>query len=276
MALCLAALALVEPVPAPAGEAATADRDGRLALRARQALLKDPALAPLNLGVSVDHRVATLWGPVPSAALARRAAECVRGIPGLVAVVNELRVEPEDGRAPDPVFRAGEALPPAPRPRTGAATTRREAPRWLPAGAGRTAPALSPKRPPAKLTGGSARAAPTGRPGPDPRAGLTEAPRDKPVLVLPSIAVRVPARAGGSDGRPRPSAVGDAPDLEAKVERLRRASGRYEGVQVLVRDGWVYVSAGGARSEDAFDLAQRIADLPGVRRVVVTGPQLAR
>jgi hypothetical protein len=67
-------------------------RDCVLAARARQALVQDNALAPLNLGVSVRAGVATVWGQVPSAGLGRRAEDKVRKVAGIREVRSELRV----------------------------------------------------------------------------------------------------------------------------------------------------------------------------------------
>ena len=63
---------------AGSGTAAADDgvlRDCTLTVRARQALLQDSTLAPLNLGVTVRAGVATLWGETPSAWVGRRAEE---------------------------------------------------------------------------------------------------------------------------------------------------------------------------------------------------------
>ena len=42
-------------------------RDLRLTMQARKLLYDDPDLAPHNLGVIVNDRIAVLWGPAPSA-----------------------------------------------------------------------------------------------------------------------------------------------------------------------------------------------------------------
>jgi hypothetical protein len=83
------------------------DRDWQIAFQARKLFLKDPALAPLNLGVDVRDRVATVWGPVPSARDANRAVEMVRGMEGVTAIRNELRIEPDCNKS-----RASAALQP--------------------------------------------------------------------------------------------------------------------------------------------------------------------
>ena len=85
------------PAIAPADDAAL--RDCVLTARARQVLLQDNVLAPLNLGVSVRSGVATLWGQVPTVGLGRRAEDKTRKVPGIREVHSELRIE----RADDPV-----------------------------------------------------------------------------------------------------------------------------------------------------------------------------
>src|SRR5262245_41730962 len=72
------------------------EEDCQLALFARDKLLADEVLGPLNLGVTVRAGVATLWGTVPSPALAHRAQERIRGVPGLAQVRNDLRISSLD------------------------------------------------------------------------------------------------------------------------------------------------------------------------------------
>ncbi len=71
-------------------------KDCQLTWYARQALLRDEELGSFNLGVSVHSATVTLWGTVPSAALARRAEEQLRKVPGLGEVCNQLRIVPPD------------------------------------------------------------------------------------------------------------------------------------------------------------------------------------
>lgn len=85
------------PSPAPVvwGPAASAEStDCRLTFLARQALALDPLLAPVNVGVSVHAGSATLWGSLPSAAHARRAAAIVAAVPGMTSVQDETHIEP--------------------------------------------------------------------------------------------------------------------------------------------------------------------------------------
>ncbi len=78
------------------GTSPPTEKDCQSALFAREALLNDDCLAPLNIGVTVRSGVATLWGTVPSPALAHRAEERIRLVPGLAQVKNDLRISNEE------------------------------------------------------------------------------------------------------------------------------------------------------------------------------------
>jgi osmotically-inducible protein OsmY len=69
--------------------------DLRYTVLARQALDEDKDLAALDLGVRVRNRVATLWGPVPTAELERRAVARLTRIAELAGVRSEMHVDPE-------------------------------------------------------------------------------------------------------------------------------------------------------------------------------------
>jgi len=72
-------------------------RDLRLTVRARQAVQQDTVLAGLGtINVSVRAGVATIWGVVPSADLARRAVERVGQVQGIFESRNELEVRRSD------------------------------------------------------------------------------------------------------------------------------------------------------------------------------------
>lgn len=72
--------------------------DVRLTTEARQSLNADEKLASLNLGVMVKAGIATLFGPIPSEELSRRAEARVRVVTGLQNVRNELHVAEPDFR----------------------------------------------------------------------------------------------------------------------------------------------------------------------------------
>ncbi len=82
----------VESPPRPPPSALGLIGDLRLTVLARRALQGDPALARLNLGVRVRDGVATVWGPVPSGAVARRIAATLKSIDGIDEVRSELQV----------------------------------------------------------------------------------------------------------------------------------------------------------------------------------------
>jgi hypothetical protein len=91
--------------PAPVQEAEPALQDLELTLRVRQAMAKDPALASLNLFVSVHGRVATLRGRVASQTVIASAKSRLQRVRGLTEVRVELRDDlPENpAKAPRPV-----------------------------------------------------------------------------------------------------------------------------------------------------------------------------
>jgi BON domain len=95
--LCIPCSAGVIAVAPPSAQ--VAERDMMLTLQARRALLRDPVLGPLNLGVHIRNRVATLWGPVPSAELGFKAELCLRGLVEVVEVRNDLLVTGEGAAA---------------------------------------------------------------------------------------------------------------------------------------------------------------------------------
>ena len=105
-----AGIIAVKPASAASEQAS---RDLGLTMHARRLLLRDRALGPLNLGVQVRGRVATLWGPVPSAELALKAEACVRSMFEIAEVHNELFVTGDESVADRsrPAY-----LPPEPRP----------------------------------------------------------------------------------------------------------------------------------------------------------------
>ncbi len=96
--LGLGVTTFIAAVPSAAQADAWNERmqDVLLTIRVRKALLADPQLADLNIGVKVRGRVATLWGPVPSDYHAERAIALLRKIPDLAAVQNHLEIRPEE------------------------------------------------------------------------------------------------------------------------------------------------------------------------------------
>jgi hypothetical protein len=101
---------------ATASELAASERDVLLTLQCRRELALDPELAPLNLGVRIRNRIATLWGQVPSAELSFKAEVCLRGLIELLEVRNDLWVTGENLPVRAPVASPPPAYLPAPPP----------------------------------------------------------------------------------------------------------------------------------------------------------------
>jgi hypothetical protein len=230
--------------PPPVRPAVSPLQDLRLSLNARRALLQDRGLAPLNLSVQVRQGVATVWGPVPSEALANRALNLVRGVEGIDRVRSDLYVNPPvwtlDLPGPATTW-TGSALP----------STDSVSLRVLDGLARELPPAESLLiRPPAVSA--------------LPPAPVS--PRELPRSVRepthpPLVAVKQPLRPATIA---KPVATLDLP---REVERLRTGRAVYRAVRVEVRGQTVLVRAGGAPEEYAMALAEEIRKLPGVRAV---------
>jgi hypothetical protein len=209
-------------------------RDVRYTMLARKVLLGDRDLAPLNLGVRVHNRVATLWGPVPSLELMEKAVRLLRNVPDILDVRNELHVEvPEE---PAPQFLPDRLPPPSPASLPGFS---RADENWR-----GTFSALSTE---SKRPGYPSQATAQAWPAP---AGP----------VLPAI--RVPAP--GSNGR-----AGKAVSADEAVGRLLRADERFRGLRAEVRGQQVHLSGTARRWQDVFDLAASIRPLPQVEHVIL-------
>src|SRR5947209_6585754 len=90
---CAVSPAFVPAAGAPAKADASFD-ELKLEAAARKALLQDKRLGGLNVGVTVRDRVATLWGPLPSAEAVNEALERLKQVPGIVKVVDTTKVSP--------------------------------------------------------------------------------------------------------------------------------------------------------------------------------------
>jgi osmotically-inducible protein OsmY len=95
----------------------------------------------------------------------------------------------------------------------------------------------------------------TGRPDePTP----TPAPSANGVALLPPITL----------DSPRPAAT-TVPELIGAIDRLQKADVRFQQVQIDVQGGLVRLGGTVNRWEEMFELAQAIARLPGVERVIL-------
>lgn len=232
-----------------------AKADLRFTIRARTALQEDPLLAPLNLGVRVDGRVATLWGPVPSAELARRAVVRLQRLPELSAVRDELFLDPwadhvlDRPRVPSlrlplrPAEPGGAVMPVTPAPQFGTpASPRRE---------GGTGGGWRPGAAPAAATG----------------------PRDTARLGAPlpvTPAVRMPASPPSLPTSSRTPAAARVPlSLAEAVRQIQQGDERWRRMQVEIRGDRVFLSGVVYRWQDLHEFARRLTRLPGVAGVTL-------
>jgi osmotically-inducible protein OsmY len=207
--------------------------DARLTLEARRLILQDRELARFNLGVSINQGVAVVWGRVPSETLARRALEHVRQIRGIFEVHEELQILP---------FEFGTEPPDNP-------PERRDLNRVV-----------------------SSPGALMGRTGRKPPVVVDPAPIGAAVTLLPPVPATVacpPAKLDPPAVLLPPATSALSASLESAVEQLRRSDRRFEQVRAEVRQGTVYLSGTGARTEDIRELAQQVSRLPGVAGVVI-------
>ncbi len=235
---------VVAPRSAPATPRDASLGDFERMVFARQALQQDDQLGALNLGVTVRGRVATLWGGIPSEALARRAEERLRGTAGITTVRNELRIEPRRD-----VKKNLFALPTSPL-------------------GGDTQQAGS------FLAPGSLTSLPGSRVGIS-RSGFTpEAAEGTPseaVTVMPPLVItlRPPPFPEPPPFPDRKTAPVAAADLSASLERVRAGESRFRQIRMDVQDGQVRLSGTVPQAGDMMAFAQLISKVPGVKHVIV-------
>jgi hypothetical protein len=211
-------------------------RDCRLTLFVREALQQDEQLGQFNLGVEVSSRVATLWGPIPSTALAQRAEEVVRHVVGVAHVRNELRIEPRREPTPELVVR--------------------------------------PLQP-----GDAARSETVAGEGSGMSMALTSRSVNPAEPSLPQPPIVVTLRPPIASESPQLSVVSPvrAPlALAVAIDDLRLADDRFRFLRAEVKGGVVYLHGTAGRWEDVFELAQAVARLSGVERVILKDVQTPR
>jgi hypothetical protein len=222
--------------------------------------LREKALASLNLGVQVRGRTATLWGLVPSASFSLTAERILRSVPGLTGVRNETRVDPslaldEGLSSPASVARTAPlsepVIPQPPRVQESVALRPGSTPivpslesRWRPA-------TVRPSDPAAPST-----TAPEPRWRPKRSVADSPLPADKEKRDTTSIL----------SSRPR---AASPPRLIEAIDALRLADPRFHGLQLEVNDGVVSLRGKVARFEYVYELTRSIAQIAGVKRVVV-------
>jgi hypothetical protein len=263
--------------------------DLELGLRARKLLQQDGTVAGQMLGVSIHNRIATLWGTVPSASAARLAEACLRNLPGLAAIRNELHVNADagpEGKQAKTAHNRERSADGRPAPgvlvhRTEESALKASIPYvWRPAGSKR--PAALPSKSPSQVVERPKtldKPCPDclpGFPAPDFRRMLSPSlearqPRsraDATTLVMPAITLPL-ALPTGTSARAEPSTSPyTASNLGQAIEALRITDERFYQVRVEIRGETVYLSGTVYSWEHLFELARSISRLAGVRQVL--------
>jgi osmotically-inducible protein OsmY len=197
--------------------------DLELALRAREALARNPALGGMNLVVSVRQRVATLRGTTTATDVEAQARACLKTVSGLTDVRSELHhEEPERQQLAPGAIQL--RVPIAERviiqaPRTQAALVlRHPEDGWAPS-------------PPA-ASGGAA----------------------------PQASANLPRKMGNRS---------QYPSLSEAIDGLRLADQRFHEITADIHGQVVSLKGRVNRFEHVAELAQAIARLPGVERVLL-------
>jgi hypothetical protein len=198
-------------------------KDSQFTLYARQAIMQDEELSRFNLGVTVRSGVATLWGTLPNAALARQATERVRQVPGLIDVRGEIRLVAAEDETPS--FSS-----------QGRVEQR-----------GTTIEDRGSKTP-SKTTTASYR-------------------NKASPAVMPSIPLPASEKAHVVVPMKQPATVNES--LPEMVLHIRQGDIRYRLIQFEIRDGTIRLWSAAKQQENLFAMAQAVARLPGVKRVVV-------
>ena len=238
-------------------------RDLELTLLARKALFQDNALQSQNFGVTVQNREATLWGTVASTESAQLAEKRLLDVVGLSSVLNELHVQPGDKAteriALGPIHeRVPIADPIIPQSQTQVSSVARR-----PDDSG-----MMPDMPT------------TWRPVDGPKL-LAIPPQTAQTQVQPAEAARADSATFGPSWRPKSKDARDAslasrPEPQPAVRNLfdtatalRDKDARFIQVKVEVDNGVITLSGQVSREEHIFELAQSVASLQGVSRVVI-------
>ena len=203
-------------------------RDLGISVRARRVLKSDPALAALNLGISIEDGIASVWGPIPSDAVGRRAVVLLESVRGIRAVRSNFYAQtPREQNLLGDLARRLE-MPErfeASKPDVDSETLRK-IPRVMP---------------PAIVTRGSPAS------GLAPTAPQVFAPR--PVTAPPK--------------EPDPPVI----PLRDRIASMRRDDPRFARIPILIYGTRIQVQQNAAADDVIRDLVNRLRRLPGVTEV---------
>ena len=252
--LASTSIAAEPATPAPPASAAPGLSDIVLARSALAALDAEAELRGVNLVVSVVDGVAVIGGPVPNAAISKRAERVVRTVEGMKDVRNTCFVS----TGPDPLLKAvavkaASELPPRPvmGELPGVLTNQLPAP----------AP-VSPFPPNALVAAGDASSTVVARKPPLPTGGTSNI-LGAPVGAAEVAAHTMPTIASGT------LTSAPANGLLAAAGEMRKSEARFANLTVELQGGVLMVGGSAPRAADAWDFAQKLRQMPGVSRVAV-------
>lgn len=213
-------------------------RDFVLTSAARRAIQKDERLGALNLGISVNNRVATVWGNVPTAETNTRLDETLKKISGIAAVMSECRLVPDD-----PVPNAIADAVKKNRDKGDDPNT--------------SAKFSEPPQPPATMTGRTVSKPNLEELAPKPRGDVNENAPGAPLLPPPpTVVLHAPIPV---------SSIDDLNDWEM----VRKSEPRFREVTLDVRNGVIRINGLVVKTKDAWDLADKLNALPNIKQVIL-------
>lgn len=251
--------------PAPSRPAGAAD--AVLSQRVLTAIDQDPVLRRVNLVVSVVDGVAVIGGPVSSPAVSKRAEEVVRRVPEIKDVRNGCFV----ASRPDPLLEAvadrmrPSTLPPRPSmvDLPGVVSGPQAPP---PAGinpnlvASGQAGATVVVQKPAMPAGEGLLGAPVGPGAPGAAPTGPAASRNPGSSTAPGLLT------GSGAGKPSMAAIDD---ILTAAGNVKKVEARFARLTIEYKDGVLVIGGTSPRAADAWDLAEKLRQIPGVTRVAV-------
>jgi hypothetical protein len=236
--------------PAPPAAASTNLSDVALARSALTALDTAAELKGVNLVVSVVNGVAVIGGPVPSAAVAKRAEQLVRSVEGIKDVRNACFVS----NGPDPLLKAI-------ADKNGTTLPQRPVMAELPGVLSNQLPApVSPFPPNTNVAANDANSTVVAR---------------KPSLSGAAVVLGAPVGPAGSNvsapSMPAPGTLtsSGANGVLVAAGDVRKGEARFANLTVELSGGVIMVGGSAPLASDAWDFAQKLRKIPGVSRVAV-------
>lgn len=244
LCLTLALLSCVGPARAEVPESLLDLRDIEITVYVRRALMQDPDISRLNLGVTVQYNQATVSGRVPNREVAEQVLRIVENVKGVYQVKDALRVvSDESEKAARDIMKAVEG------------------------GVLESDLFASLEG----LTEGAPQQVTTAHP--DPK--VWEQPTSPVVVLMPPVPVVTPVVKTPAITLSMPREE-EAVNLATLIERLRFAEERYRDIRVEVSAGRVTLSGKVESAEQLIELGRALSQLPGVRNVDLRGVQVGR